>query len=93
LRHTYNAKFQLHIKRIATDESARGSLILKEIMAMCGSFYNAQTVSMGETRETIVGNLTSICPSSVRDCIFKKIVAGHSLEMVTSNGKTVFRSL
>jgi hypothetical protein len=68
--------------------------ILKEMIAICGSFRDAQAVSIGRDKANDSWELHVHCvphPSEVA-CL-EKIVAEHSLKMLTSNGKTVFRSI
>ena len=68
-------------------------LILKEMMAVCGSFHDAQAVSLArdKTKDSWELHIHCVPDQSETECI-EKIVAEHSLEMVTTIGKTVFRS-
>ena len=68
--------------------------ILKEMMVICGSFRDAQAVSIMRDKTNDSWELHVHCiPQPSETACIKKIVAQHSLEMVTINGKTVFRSL
>jgi len=68
--------------------------ILKEMMAVCGSFRDAQVVSIGRNKANDGWELRVNCvPHPSEIACLEKIVDEHSLEMFTSNGKTVFRSL
>jgi hypothetical protein len=67
--------------------------LLKEIIAVCGSFYDARAVSIlndenGDNWELHVYWVPN--PSEI-ECL-EKIIAKHILEMVTINGRSVFRS-
>ena len=61
-------------------------------MAICGSFQHAQAVSVERNKATDCWELyvSWIPHPSEIDCI-EKIVAKYGSEMVTSNGRTVFR--
>jgi hypothetical protein len=68
--------------------------LLKEIIAICGSFKNAQAVSIVHDKARNTWELHVYCipyPSEI-ECI-KKIVTKYGLEMITSNDTTVFRSI
>ena len=67
--------------------------LLKEIIAVCGSFYDARAVSIqndenGDSWELHVDWVPN--PSEIE--WLEKILAKHFLEMVTINGRSVFRS-
>jgi hypothetical protein len=67
--------------------------LLKEIISVCGSFYDARAVSIqndenGDNWELHVYWVPN--PSEI-ECL-EKIIAKHILEMVTINGRSVFRS-
>ena len=67
--------------------------LLKEIISICGSFYDAKAVSIqnggnGDSWELHVYWVPN--PSEI-DCL-EKIIDRHILEMVTVNGRSVFRS-
>ena len=67
--------------------------LLKEIIAVCGSFYDARAVSIqndgkGDSWELHVYWVPN--PSET-ECL-KKILAQHILEMITINGHSIFRS-
>jgi len=67
--------------------------LLKEIIAVCGSFYDARAVSIqndenGDNWELHVYWVPN--PSEI-ECL-EKIIAKLILEMVTINGRSVFRS-
>jgi hypothetical protein len=68
--------------------------LLKEIIAVCGSFYDAQAVSIVHDKTRNTWELHAYCTphSSEIDCL-KQIVAKHGLEMIISNDMTVFRSI
>ena len=66
-------------------------LLLKEMAAVCGSFHDAQSVSIEKDKKNNCWELHVNCvphPSEVA-CL-EKIVANHGLEMVTINGYSVF---
>jgi hypothetical protein len=68
--------------------------LLKEIIAVCRSFYDAQAVSITRDKMSNTWELHVYCtphPSEI-DCI-KQIVTKHGLEMITSNDMTIFRSI
>ena len=68
-------------------------LLLKELASICGSFYDALSVSIEKSKENTGWELRINClpnPSEV-ECI-EKILAKHSYEMVNVNGHCVFRS-
>jgi len=68
--------------------------LLKEIIAVCRSFYDAQAVSIVHNKMSNTWELHVYCtphPSEI-DCI-KQIVAKHGLEMIISSDMTVFRSI
>ena len=68
--------------------------LLKEIIAICGSFQNAKAVSIVYDKTRNAWELHVYCtpyPSEI-DCI-KQIVINHGIEMINSNDMTVFRSI
>jgi hypothetical protein len=68
--------------------------LLKEIIAVCRSFYDAKAVSITNDKLSNTWELHVYCiphPSEI-DCI-KKIVTKHGLEMITLNDMTIFRSI
>jgi hypothetical protein len=68
-------------------------LLLKELIAVCGSFNDAQSVSIDNNNESNSWEIhvNHEPPSSEIACL-KKIVANHGIEMVTINGCSIFRS-
>jgi hypothetical protein len=67
--------------------------ILKEIVAVCGLFYYARAVSIqnegnGDSWEL---HLYWVPNPSETKCL-QKILAQHSLEVITINGHSIFRS-
>lgn len=69
-------------------------LILKEMIAVCGSFRDAQAVSIVKDKVTNSWELQVYCvPHLSEIACLEKIVVARNLEMVTANGKTVFRSI
>jgi hypothetical protein len=67
--------------------------ILKEMIAICSSFRDAQAVAIAKNKANDNWELQVHCvPHPSEIACLEKIVAEHLLEMVTSNGKTVFRS-
>ena len=67
--------------------------LLKEIIAICGSFYDARTVSIQNDGNSDSWELHVYWvpnPSEI-ECL-EKILTRHILEMVTVNGRSVFRS-
>ena len=68
--------------------------ILKEMMTVCGSFYDSQSVSIAKDKANDGWELHvySVPHPSEIACL-EKIVAKSNLEMIISNGKIVFRSL
>ena len=67
--------------------------LLKEIIVVCGSFYDARAVSIqndgiGDSWELHVYWVPN--PSET-ECL-QKILAQHILEMITINGHSIFRS-
>jgi hypothetical protein len=68
--------------------------ILKEMIAVCNSFRDAQAVSIAKGKLTDSWELRIHCvPHQAEIACLQKIVAKHRLEMITSNGKTIFRSI
>lgn len=67
--------------------------LLKEIIAVCGSFYDARAVSIQIDKNSDSWELqVNWVPNpSEAECL-QKILAKHILEMVTINGYCVFRS-
>jgi hypothetical protein len=67
-------------------------LLLKEMAAVCGSFHDAQLVSIEKNKKSNSWELhvNSIPHPSEVVCL-EKIVDSHGLEMVTINGSLVFR--
>ena len=68
--------------------------LLKEIIAICGSFQNAQAVSITHDKTRNTWELHVYCtphPLEI-DCI-KQIATQHGLEMIISNDITIFRSI
>jgi hypothetical protein len=67
--------------------------LLKEIIAVCGSFYDARAVSVqnGGSSDSWELHVYWVPNPSDIDCL-QKILAAHFLEMVTLNGYSVFRS-
>jgi hypothetical protein len=68
-------------------------LLLKEMMAICGSFYDAQAVSIENEKESGSWELRvyGVPNPSETECL-EKIIAKHGLEMITIDGRSVFRS-
>jgi hypothetical protein len=68
-------------------------LLLKEMISVCGSFNDAQAVSIEYNKKSNGWELQVKCvpPASEIECL-EKIVANHGLEMVTINGCSVFQS-
>jgi hypothetical protein len=67
--------------------------LLKEIIAVCGSFYDALAVSIQNEGNEDNWELHVYWvpnPSEI-ECL-QKILAQHILEMTTINGHTLFRS-
>jgi hypothetical protein len=66
--------------------------LLKELATVCGSFHDAQAVSIEKNKKSNSWELqiNSIPHQSEVLCL-EKIVAIHGLEMVTVNGRLVFR--
>ena len=68
--------------------------LLKEVIAICRSFYDAQAVSIAHKKTRSSWELHVYCrphPSEM-DCL-KQIVTKHGLEMIISSDMTVFRSI
>jgi hypothetical protein len=67
-------------------------LLLKEMAAVCGSFRDAQSVSIEKNKDSNSWELrvSSILHPSEVVCL-EKIVDNHGLEMVTIRGILVFR--
>jgi hypothetical protein len=63
-------------------------------MIDCESFHTAQAVSIvhNKINDSWELNVSWMPHPTETECL-KKIIEKHSLEMVTENGKTVFRSL
>jgi hypothetical protein len=67
-------------------------LLLKEMAAVCGSFHDAQAVSIEKNKKSDSWELhVSSIPHPTEVLCLEKIVATHGLEMVTINGRLVFR--
>jgi hypothetical protein len=68
-------------------------LLLKEIMVVCESFHDAQAVSIQNEKGSDSWELhVWWVPYASETPLLQKIVANHGLEMVTYNGKSIFRS-
>jgi hypothetical protein len=68
-------------------------LLLKEIVSVCGSFNNAQVVSIDNNQKSNSWELqVNYVPNPSEIECLEKIVASHILEMVNVNGRFVFRS-
>ena len=66
--------------------------LLKEVMVACPSLYTAQAVSITENeRDSWVLGVFWVLDALDGDCL-EKIVVKLSLEVGTTNGRTVFRS-
>ena len=67
--------------------------LLRELMTDCESFHTAQAVSIqyDKLKDSWELHVSWIAHPLETECL-KKICTGHGLEMVMSNGKTVFRS-
>ena len=67
-------------------------LLLKEMATVCGSFHDAQSVSIekNKTSDSWELHINSIPHPSEAMCL-ETIVANHGLEMVTINGRLIFR--
>jgi hypothetical protein len=65
--------------------------LLKEIMSSCPTFSEAQAVSIMAERGGWSLNVFWVPHISDGDCL-GKIVSKHGLEVIASNGRTVFRS-
>jgi hypothetical protein len=68
-------------------------LLIREIMAVCESFHDAQVVSIQNEKKSDSWELR-VCwvPYASDIKRLEKIVANHGVEMVTFNGYSVFRS-
>ena len=67
-------------------------LLLKEMAAVCGSFYDAQAVAIEKNKKSNSWELhVNSIPRPSEVLCLEKIVANHGLEMVTINGRLVFR--
>ena len=68
-------------------------LLLKELASVCGSFHDAQAVSLQKDKENNEWELQVNCITNPSEgaCI-EKILAKHSYEMVNVNRYSVFRS-
>ena len=63
-------------------------------MANCASFYDAQAIIISQNKETESWGLgVSWTPSPDEDGCLNKILDEYNLESVTTNGRTVFRSI
>jgi hypothetical protein len=68
-------------------------LLLKEIVSVCGSFNNAQVVSIDNNPKSNSWELqVNYVPHPSEIACLEKIVANHTLEMVNINGRFIFRS-
>jgi hypothetical protein len=66
--------------------------LLKEIMTECESFHTATAVSIEHNKANGSWELrVSWAPHPSENECLEKIVAKHSLEMITTNERTVFR--
>ena len=67
--------------------------LLKEMIAVCGSFFDARAVSVqnGGNSDSWELHVYWVPNPSDIECL-QKILAEHILEMVTINGRSVFRS-
>lgn len=68
--------------------------MLKELMTDCDSFHTAKAVSVESNRadDNWQLNLSWVPYPTENECL-KKIVTEHGLEMLTSNERTIFRSV
>ena len=68
-------------------------LLLKEIISVCGSFNDAQSVSINNNQKSDSWELqVNYVPHISEVVCLEKIVANRGLEMVIINGFSVFRS-
>jgi hypothetical protein len=68
-------------------------LLLKEMATVCGSFNDAQAVSIEKDHKNNSWELHVNCvPHQSEVACLEKIVASHGFEMATINGRTVFRT-
>ena len=66
-------------------------LLLKEMVAVCGTFQDAQAVSIEKNKKSNSWELhVNSIPHPSEVLCLEKIVASHDLEMVTVNGRLVF---
>jgi hypothetical protein len=67
--------------------------LLKEIIAVCGSFYDARAVSIQNdgNEDSWELHVYWVPNPSETECL-QKILAHHNLEMITINEHSVFRS-
>ena len=67
-------------------------LLLKEMIAVCGSFHDAQSVSIEKDKKINSWELhVAWVPNESEVNCLEKIVANHGLEMVTINGCLIIR--
>jgi hypothetical protein len=67
--------------------------LLKEMIVVCGSFNDAQSVSIQNNKKSNSWELhVNWVPHPSEIACLEKIVAIHILEMVTINGRYVFRT-
>ena len=68
-------------------------LLLKEMATVCGSFQDAQSVSIEKNKKSDSWELhVNSIPHPSEVLCLEKIVANHGLEMVTIKGILVFRA-
>jgi glutamate 5-kinase len=68
-------------------------LLLKEIISVCGSFNDAQSVSIDNNKKSNSWELqVNYVPHSSEVACLEKVFANRGLEMVIINGFSVFRS-
>ena len=69
-------------------------LLLKEIMTNCESFNTANAVTINNNESNNSWELyVNWTPHPLEADCLNKIVANHGLEMVATNGRTIFRSI
>jgi len=66
--------------------------LLKKVMAACPSFYTAQAVSLGREKDGWTLSAYWVPHTLDKNCL-DNIIVEHGLEVATSGGQIVFRSI
>jgi hypothetical protein len=84
----FNASITLDVGKLDREDAV---WLLKEVMAACPSFRSALAVSVEKERDSWVLSAHWV-PGALDEDHLEKIVSAYGLEVVSSKGRTIFRS-